>query len=165
MKWTLFYLKKPCSKRKPFSPLNTFFLKCSTLEPLSPPSWSLSLSPQTNTLVLMVAADSNPDDFFRARLESRAKRRTVRPWMWHHFRLIQPRIGQSPCPVFAKYLPVAVLSSSSSSLSDARKGTVARSSSSALMRPTMLSPWILQSIPELRHCLMAISMYLWYCGE
>lgn len=63
------------------------------------------------------------------------------------------------------YLPVAVLSSSSSSLSDARKGTVARSSSSALMRPTMPSPWILQSIPELRHCLIAISTYLWYCWK
>lgn len=60
---------------------------------------------------------------------------------------------------------MAVLSSSSSSLSDARKGTVARSSSSALMRPTIPSPWILQSIPELLHCLIAISMYLWYCGE
>lgn len=41
------------------------------MEPFSPPSWSLSLSPQTNTLVLMVAADSNPDDFFRARLMNR----------------------------------------------------------------------------------------------
>ena len=39
-----------------------------TLEPLSPPSWSLSFRPQTNTLVRMVAADSNPDDFFLARL-------------------------------------------------------------------------------------------------
>lgn len=63
----------------------------------------------------------------------------------------------------SSHLPAAVFSSSSSSLSEARKGTVARSSSSALMRPTMPSPWILQSIPELRHCLIAISMYLWYC--
>lgn len=63
----------------------------------------------------------------------------------------------------SSHLPAAVFSSSSSSLSDARKGTVARSSSSARMRPTMFSPWILQSIPELRHCLIAISIYLWNC--
>ena len=40
----------------------------STLDPLRPPSWSLSFRPQTNTLVLMVAADSIPEDFLRARL-------------------------------------------------------------------------------------------------
>lgn len=63
---------------------------------------------------------------------------------------------------FTTHLPVAVFSSSSSSLSDARKGTVARSSSSARTRPIILKPWILQSIPELRHCFIAISTYLWY---
>ncbi len=40
-----------------------------TLDPLSPPSWSLSLRPQTKTLVLMVAADSSPDNLFRVRLQ------------------------------------------------------------------------------------------------
>lgn len=63
------------------------------------------------------------------------------------------------------YLPAVVFSSSSSSLSDAKKGTVAKSSSSALMRPTTWNPWILQSIPELRHCLIATSMYLWNWKE
>ena len=42
----------------------------STLDPLRPPSWSLSFRPQTNTLVLMVAADSSPEDFLRARLRT-----------------------------------------------------------------------------------------------
>lgn len=60
------------------------------------------------------------------------------------------------------HLPVLPLSSSSSSLSEARKGTAAKSSSSARMRPSRMRPWILQSIPELLHCLIAISMYLWY---
>lgn len=46
-----------------------------TLDPLSPPSWSLSLRPQTKTLVLMVAADSSPDNLFRVRLQKRSKNR------------------------------------------------------------------------------------------
>lgn len=62
----------------------------------------------------------------------------------------------------SSHLPVLPLSSSSSSLSEARKGTAAKSSSSARMRPSKMRPWILQSIPELLHCFIAISMYLWY---
>ncbi len=47
-----------------------------TLDPLSPPSWSLSLRPQTKTLVLMVAADSSPDNLFRVRLQKEIERET-----------------------------------------------------------------------------------------
>lgn len=136
------------------------YMKSQTLEPFSPPSWSLSLSPQTNTLVLMVAADSKPDDFFRARLTGRE----VTPLceVCRHHKEIRSGLALDSrhSRAVKLYLPVAVFSSSSSSLSDAKKGTVAKSSSSARMRPTMLNPWILQSIPELRHCLIAISMYL-----
>lgn len=39
-----------------------------TLEPFRPPSWSLSFRPHTNTLVLIVAADSRPAAFFLIRL-------------------------------------------------------------------------------------------------
>jgi len=39
-----------------------------TLEPFSPPSWSLSFRPHTNTLVLIVAADSRLVAFFLIRL-------------------------------------------------------------------------------------------------
>lgn len=46
-----------------------------TLEPFRPPSWSLSLSPHTNTLVLIVAADSSPVAFFLIRLTKQKRQK------------------------------------------------------------------------------------------
>lgn len=68
----------------------------------------------------------------------------------------------APAKPHGSHLPLLPFSSSSSSLSEAKKGTAAKSSSSARTRPRSTRPWILQSIPELRHCFIAISTNLWY---
>lgn len=44
-----------------------------TFDPFSPPSWSLSFRPHTNTFVLTAAVDSAPDAFFRTRLGEEEK--------------------------------------------------------------------------------------------
>lgn len=66
-----------------------------TLDPLSPPSWSLSLRPQTKTLVLMVAADSSPDNLFRVRLQKEVEKQKLHDIPDHVFFYTKPSLSHT----------------------------------------------------------------------